>query len=42
MSSQDMEDKPTLSDIVLGVIGIILIIALVWDIVCWSIYLASQ
>ncbi len=42
MSSHDMEDKPTLSDIVLGVIGVIIIIALVWDIVCWSIYLASQ
>ena len=40
MSSHDMEDKPTLSDIVLGVIGVIIIIALVGDIVCWSIYLA--
>jgi hypothetical protein len=37
-----MENEPTLSDIVLGVIGIIIIIALAWDIVCWSIYLASQ
>jgi hypothetical protein len=37
-----MEDRPTLSDLVLGVIGVIIIIALAWDIVCWSIFLASQ
>ena len=31
-------ENPTKSDIVLGVIGVIVVIAHVWDVVCWSIY----
>ena len=36
-----MSNKPTKSDIVLGVIGIVVVIALVWDIICWSVYLVN-
>ena len=37
-----MKNKPTKLDIVLGVIGIVVVIALMWDIVCWSVYLGRD